>query len=168
MRHAYRTLLQLYPEDYRALFAAEMCSAFDKAAAERRAQGASAFVRFALTECIGMTIGAGAEWLAKLTTDASVRGRCLPDLRMMRPPGVTRELWFAGARISAGPSSAPHKAVDAQSQMPTLIGRIAHAIANHRFPGARSRSCEEREAQANLRPPREKHQLGSSGSDRCS
>jgi hypothetical protein len=158
MRRAYRTLLRLYPADYRALFAAEMNSAFEKAAAERRAQGVASLVRFALTEWIGLTIGAGAEWLAKFTTDASVRGRCLPDLRMIRPPGVPRELWFAGARMSAGPSSVPHKAVDAQT----------HAIANHRSPGARSCSWEERGAQANLRPPREKYKLASSGSDRCS
>jgi hypothetical protein len=40
-------------------------------------------------------MGAGREWLAKLTTEESVRGRSLPDPRMMRPVGVTRELWFA-------------------------------------------------------------------------
>jgi hypothetical protein len=168
MRRAYRTLLRLYPADYRALFADEMSSAFEKAAAERRARGAASLVRFALTEWIGLTIGGVAEWMAKLTTDASVRGRCLPDLRMMRPPGVPRELWFARARMSAGPSSVPHKAVDAQTRIATLIGRIAHAIANHRFPGARSCSCEEREAQANLRPPREKYKRADSGIDRCS
>jgi hypothetical protein len=54
-------------------------------------------------------LGAGREWLAKLTTDRSVRGRYLPDLRMMRPVGVSRELWFgsperednAGSTITA-------------------------------------------------------------------
>jgi hypothetical protein len=40
-------------------------------------------------------LGAGREWLAKLTTEETVRGRSLPDLRMMRPAGVSREVWFA-------------------------------------------------------------------------
>jgi hypothetical protein len=39
-------------------------------------------------------LGAGSEWLAKLTTEESVRGY-LADLRMMRPVGVSQELWFA-------------------------------------------------------------------------
>jgi len=84
---AYGTLLRLYPSDYRARFAAEMLNAFERAAAERRGH---------VAELIGLMIGASREWIAKLTTDSSVRGRCLPDLRMMRPPGVPREVWFAG------------------------------------------------------------------------
>ncbi|MGO9263005.1 MAG: hypothetical protein ACLQU1_43015 [Bryobacteraceae bacterium] len=99
----YRSLLRLYPEDYRARFAAEMLAAFERAAEERRRQGGPAFIRFVLAEWIGLAAGAGAEWMAKLTTDRSVRGRCLPDIRMMRPPDIPRELWFAGAGWSSGP-----------------------------------------------------------------
>jgi hypothetical protein len=79
-----------------------MLDAFEKAAEERRGQGVPAFVGFVLAEWIGLAAGAGAEWMAKWTTDSSVRGRCLPDIRMMRPPDIPRELWFAGAGRSVG------------------------------------------------------------------
>jgi hypothetical protein len=91
-RRAYRVLLRLYPADYRAMFAAEMARAFDRILEERRG--------ILLAELSGVITGAAAEWVAKWTTDASVRGRSLPDLRMMRPPGVTKELWFRSAGCS--------------------------------------------------------------------
>jgi hypothetical protein len=69
----YRTLLRLYPSDYRAPFAEEMQNAFERAAEERRLLGRPVFVRFLLGEFIGLLIGVGAEWIAKLTTDNSVR-----------------------------------------------------------------------------------------------
>lgn len=91
MRLAYRALLRLYPADYRAMFAAEMAGTFDQLAEYRQR------FRYALlTELTSVIIGAAAEWIAKWTTDASLRGRALPDLRMMRPPGVPKELWFRG------------------------------------------------------------------------
>lgn len=85
MKRAYRVLLRLYPADYRAMFEAEMARAFDRVAEKRR--------DFA-KECVGLIAGAGAEWIAKWTTDASLRGRVMPDLRIMRPPGVPKEVWF--------------------------------------------------------------------------
>ena len=91
-RRAYRVLLRPYPADYRAMFAAEMARAFDRILEERRG--------ILLAELSGVITGAAAEWVAKWTTDASVRGRSLPDLRMMRPPGVTKELWFRSAGCS--------------------------------------------------------------------
>ena len=100
MRRAYGTLLRLYPNDFRALFASEMLSAFEQAVEERRGESRTVFLRFLLRECIDVATGAGAEWIAKLTTESSVRGRCLPDLRMMRPPGVPQELWFARACLN--------------------------------------------------------------------
>jgi hypothetical protein len=87
----YRTLLRLYPADYRAMFASEMARAFDEVVKERLVEERRGL---AVTECIGVIFGAGAEWIAKWTTDASVRGRTLPDLRMMRPPGLPKEVWF--------------------------------------------------------------------------
>jgi hypothetical protein len=45
---------------------------------------------------LGLAEGAVSESIAKLTTDKSIRGRALPDLMMMRPAGVTREVHFAG------------------------------------------------------------------------
>jgi hypothetical protein len=97
MHRAYQILLKLYPADYRASFAAGMLDAFEKAAEDGRRRGRAAFVCFALAELTGLLTGAAADWIAKLTTDRSVRGRCLPDLRMVRPAGVSRESWFRGA-----------------------------------------------------------------------
>ena len=93
MKRAYRTLLSLYPYDFRAAFAAEMLAAFTSVEARRRP-----------AELAGLLTGAAAEWMAKLTSDNSVRGRGLPDLRMMRPAGMPRELWFASAECSSDTS----------------------------------------------------------------
>jgi hypothetical protein len=86
MKRAYRTLLRLYPADYRAMFAVEMMRAFDRVAEERQ--------RYLAAELLGVAAGAAREWIAKWTTDPSVRGRSLPDLRFMRPPNVPKELWY--------------------------------------------------------------------------
>jgi len=94
MKPAYRTLLRLYPADYRAMFAAEMARAFDQILEERRG--------LPLAELVGIIIGSAAEWIAKWTTDPAMRGRSLPDLRMMRPPGVPKELWFRSGFRSEG------------------------------------------------------------------
>lgn len=96
MKPAYTFLLRLYPRDYRAMFALEMRNAFEITANDIRSGGRTAFLRFAVVELLGLAIGAVSEWIAKLTTDKSIRGRALPDLMMMRPPGVTREVHFAG------------------------------------------------------------------------
>ncbi len=76
------------------LFAAEMLSTFEQLAEQRRRVGKCAVLRFALAEFASVVVGAGTEWIAKLTTDPTVRGRSLPDVRMMRPVGVPREVWF--------------------------------------------------------------------------
>jgi len=83
VKRAYRALLGLYPYDFRAAFGAEMLAAFASVRAERRR-----------AELAGLLAGAAAEWIAKLTSDSSARARSLPDLRMMRPAGMPRELWF--------------------------------------------------------------------------
>jgi hypothetical protein len=93
VRRAYRALLRLYPYDFRAAFAAEMLAAFASLGAERRG-----------AELAGLPIGAAAEWIAKLTSDRSVRTRTLPDLRMMRPAGMPRDLWFGGIECSSDTS----------------------------------------------------------------
>jgi hypothetical protein len=97
-KRAYQTILRLYPIDYRTCFAAEMLSTFEEAATQRRKQGTLWSAHFALAELLALLTGAAAEWIAKLSTDSSIRGRYLPDLRMMRPPGVTQEQWFAASR----------------------------------------------------------------------
>ena len=93
MKRAYRTLLGLYPYDFRAAFAAEMLAAFARVDPDRR-----------LAELAGLVTGVAAEWNAKLRSDSSVRARTLPDLRMMRPAGMPRELWFAGIECSSDTS----------------------------------------------------------------
>ena len=96
IERAYEFALRLYPVDYRARFAAEMLTAFEEAVADRHGVGTVASVRFIVAELTALVSGAGIEWLAKLTSDGAARGRCLPDCRMMRPAGVTREEWAAG------------------------------------------------------------------------
>jgi hypothetical protein len=87
-------MLRLYPSDYRALFEPEMETALQHAATDQRACGWFTFVRLTVGELVGLAIGAGTEWVAKLTADRFTRGRCLPDVRMMRPPGITRDEWL--------------------------------------------------------------------------
>ena len=87
----YRAALRLYPADYRLRFAAEMRATFREALAERHKR-----VRFTIAECGSVVLGAGREWICKLTTDAATRGRRLPDCRVMRPVGVTPQEWAAG------------------------------------------------------------------------
>lgn len=165
---AYRTLLRLYPSDYRALFALEMQNAFERAEKEHRLSGRPVFIRFLLGELVGLLSGVGSEWIAKLTTDSSVRGRCLPDLRMMRPASVPRELWFAGAYKGQVQGSLPDEVLTAQARVSMLIERMVHAIANHDFPGARRYSYEERLARKELRRLRQKHDIADSGDGGCS
>jgi hypothetical protein len=88
MRRTYQLLLRLYPWDYRAAFAAEMLNTFDSVAQRRRSG----------KELAALLVGTAREWFVKLTTDPMVRGRALPDVRMMRPPGIAREIWFRASK----------------------------------------------------------------------
>ncbi|SPF56899.1 hypothetical protein SBA4_970005 [Candidatus Sulfopaludibacter sp. SbA4] len=101
MRTAYRLLLHLYPHDFRVWFAAEMTTAFEARAGECRARGRAVFLRFAIAELIGLLKGAAAEKAARIAADPAVRARSVPDLRMMRPPGITREAYFARVCVNA-------------------------------------------------------------------
>jgi len=105
-------LLRLYPPDYRAFFAAEMAAAFDEAIIDRPRR-LSGFITFLFTELTGLAIGACREWLARLDhslahSNSYINGRGLPDLLLMRPPGVTWEThygWETG-RASTGGAAA--------------------------------------------------------------
>ena len=55
-------------------------------------------------ELAGLLAGAAAEWFAKTTSDPAVRAHTLPDLRMMRPAGMPRELWFGRIGCSSDTS----------------------------------------------------------------
>jgi hypothetical protein len=130
-----------------------MVRAFQTAAAERRAKGAGVFVGFVLSEWTSLAVGAVAEWIAKLKTDAAVRGRSMPDLRFMRPVGVERDAWFAGADLGRVDAVAA-----AQRRVDGLISRMVEAIAKHDFATARSCSLEERQARAELQSLLEERQ----------
>jgi hypothetical protein len=142
---AYEVLLRLYPRDHRALFAGEMLVAFQTGAEERRGQGSGAYLRFVFSELASLLAGAVAEWIAKSTTDSTIRGRCLPDRLKMRPLGVPWEVHYGEARAEF------------------LVERTIYAISHHDFPGARRYSDEERQARENLRLLRKKHQIAEVG-----
>jgi hypothetical protein len=90
LTRGYRALLRLYPVDYQLAFGHEMGHAFAEGFAERQRRGRSVLVRFAFAELRALAAGVLAEWIAKWTSDRSARGRCLPDPRTMRPPGVSK------------------------------------------------------------------------------
>jgi len=161
MRRMYETLLQLYPRDFRASFTSEMLRAFDSAAGDHRAHWQSAYIRFALLELIGVAMGAGKEWIAKLSTDSSLRGRSLPDRLMMRPPGVPWEAYYGDALVNSSESATPYEVMEAQQRAELLVERIVHAIARHDFEGARTYSYQEHQARENLRLLREKYKCSS-------
>ncbi len=100
-KSVYRALVTLYPWDYATVFSEDMKITFDEACEEYRVRGRWQFVCFAATEVFSLVYGVGKEWLAKLTTEESVRGRSLPDLRKMRPVGIAYEVWFASLDRSA-------------------------------------------------------------------
>ncbi|HYL35758.1 MAG TPA: hypothetical protein VEV17_07595 [Bryobacteraceae bacterium] len=152
----YGVLLSLYPRDYREWFSREMRTAFEKASEEHRAQGRAAYAGLVLAEFGGLLFGAAAEWIAKWTTNSSLRGRTLPDLRNMRPVGVPRDVWFAGA----GADAPPDELLEAEKRTEFLVSRIVHAIASHDFEGARSYSFEESQARENLRQLHERYGIG--------
>jgi hypothetical protein len=139
---SYRAMLRLFPGDYRAFFEAEMADAFARACQEQRMRGRFAALRFTAWELAGMPINAAREWVAKLTTNPWVRARSLPDLRLMRPAGVPRGVWFAHAS---------DEIVEAEQRVEFCLRRMEHAIANHDFPGARFYSNEDLKARENLR-----------------
>lgn len=152
---AYRALLRLFPEDYRLFFEDEMLDAFGRASEEQRARGPIAYCRFACMELAGLVLSAPMEWIAKATTSSSIRARSLPDLRMMRPAGVPREMWFASGKA---PSTAVNqKIAEAEQRIEFCLRRMEHAIATHDFPGARFYSNEDLKAREQLSVLRAEH-----------
>jgi hypothetical protein len=129
-----------------------MASAFEEASQDRRRRGRGVYVRFVLAELAGLAMGAGIEWIAKLTTDASVRGRSLPDRLLTHPRGVPWEAHYAGAFL-------PDEVKQAQQQTDALVQRMVHAISDHDFLRARAFSEQERQARENLRTLRAKYQI---------
>jgi hypothetical protein len=96
-RFLYQISLGLYPRDYRINFGEEMLAAFGYAAQACGGRARFGFALFVSKELAALWKGAAAEWVAKRTTNTSRRWRCLPDLMTMRPPGISRECWYAAA-----------------------------------------------------------------------
>jgi hypothetical protein len=94
---AYALALRLFPWDFRVHLAESMLTTFTESACELRRTPTTSAVRSLTAEFATLAWAIAVEWVAKLTTDASTRGRSLPDCRMMRPAGVTRKEWIAGA-----------------------------------------------------------------------
>src|SRR5215831_13583091 len=88
LNRTYSRLILLYPKDYQFRFRAEMLETFGLALEEQRNSG---IVRFAARELMACVRGAAGEWIAKFKTEASIRRRHLPDLRMMHLPWLPRE-----------------------------------------------------------------------------
>jgi len=87
----FKRLIAVYPKDHQFRFSNEMALAFEVSASEHLRFGKKAFARFVFEEFTALVFGAATEWIAKWTTDVSVRSRYLPDLRMMPLPWVPQE-----------------------------------------------------------------------------
>jgi hypothetical protein len=122
MRRLYQFILQFYPAEYRAAFAAEMLATFDGAAAGFRHRGR--WLRFAARELLGLVAGLPAEWTAKRTHGQQY--------------------------LAPHQSTLPDEIVDIQKQIQELIRGMEFAIAHHDFPNARRYSDEERIARSRL------------------
>lgn len=90
MRFAYETLLQLYPNSYRAVFGREMASVFAQATADYQPRGFLSYSAFLWTEFAGLIAGAFCMW----TDEYMLRSR-----RRLRMPFLLSLL--AGAAITA-------------------------------------------------------------------
>lgn len=94
MTRAYKILIRLYPLDIKVLYGQEMVSTFEAGLNERRQRGRTALARFLFGELIWLLCDAAEEWIVKLSSHPSFRGRCLPDARLVRPPGVGKKEWY--------------------------------------------------------------------------
>ena len=131
----YKILLRLYPRDCRAWCAPEMLDAFEKAAAERHAQGLAALVRFGFAELSGLLVEAGAAWIAKFTSSRYMRGFWIPTT--MRRPGQSPENWCPpGARVLSD-------VLEAQKHVDFNLRRMTDAISDRDFKRARFYSEED-------------------------
>jgi hypothetical protein len=149
----YKALLGLYPGDYRERFAGEMAAAFEESLGELEQHGRSGW-DFALVEFAGLLAGAALEWVAKASTEASVRGRVLPDRLRMRPPGVSWEAHYGSAVRTI-----PEEVRVAEQHVDLLVQRMVYAISHHDFESAREYSNQEREARKNARLLRQRYNL---------
>ena len=99
MTRAYEALLQIYPREYREMFAHEMLDAFDDVFHERCRLGASSLLLFLFMELISILKGASTEWIDRFTysiyhSSNYLSKSCLPNRLLMRPAGIARDAYF--------------------------------------------------------------------------
>ena len=99
MTRAYEALLQIYPPEYRAMFAREMLDAFEDLFQEHSGLGASSLLLFLFKELVSMLKGASTEWIDRFTysiyhSSNYLSRSCLPNRLLMRPAGIAREVYF--------------------------------------------------------------------------
>ena len=139
MRRIYEVLLGLYPAEVRTSFAPEMSDVFAQVAEDRRREGWFPFAAFVVGELVALLIGAaGAHRTAR---------HPVLDLRMMRPPGISREVY----------GTALDELIAAQRLVDLNLGRMQQALARHDFVKARFYSDEDRKARMNLRVLRRRY-----------
>ncbi len=90
---AYAGGLRLLPRDYRTRFAAQMLSTFEASWHACRPGRINATV-FVAAEWRSLMAAIALEWIEKWHANPARRGSLMPDVQLMRPPGVRREDWF--------------------------------------------------------------------------
>ncbi|HEX4229780.1 MAG TPA: hypothetical protein VHZ07_13995 [Bryobacteraceae bacterium] len=129
MHNLYKSILRLYPVEYRAAFAPEILQTLEQAAAGRRMRGRFSFLTFAICELTGVVTGLFSEWTAKWTArEGYVTSRCSPR----------------------NVSDLPAEVVEIQDRLRRALASMEFAIAHHDFPRARFYSNEERVTRALL------------------
>ena len=116
MTQLYRAIVAMYPEKYRDLFAAEMQTTYNEAAANAKRKGAMAHVRFVVREWVGAALGLLQERLASWTGGDSYMAESLTEIETAEPSANVSEL---------------------QRRLRLLIQGIEWAIAHHDFVKAR-------------------------------
>jgi hypothetical protein len=111
----YRSLLRLYPADFREQFSQEMCSVFERRAAERSGKGKVAASAFVLREFVNV-----------------VKTACA--MRMPRRDD---------SEIAAASSTPPRNLEEAAEQRAQAIRKMVVCIGKHEFAQARRYSYEE-------------------------
>jgi hypothetical protein len=144
-----------------------MAATFEESVVEHRGHWRR-FLRFTLSEFVGLLIALGGEWIAKLTSDDAVRARSVPDLRRMRPPGVSRDEWFSrglalptavGAYVNGRQSNLPDEVVEAETRLRVAHNQMVSAISNRKYDQARLYSYQELEHRESLRRLKRKYKL---------
>jgi hypothetical protein len=139
----YRTLLGLYPHDFRQQFSGEMLHVFEQRANDGCAFGKAASIVFVFCEFAGLLRGAQTMWMAKVFSTAKEVSKDI----------FRREKTLIGAGDETGDTNPETvlNAADIQKLRDAAISNMVRAIAGHDFPGARHYSAEENRLQRLLR-----------------